>query len=341
MKNLILLFVLLFSILNSGITQDVVWPLKAIDGKGDLMPVYAMFEDGTQQPVVAILMEEANHFMDVKVLADGGELAVKLLVSNDYYVPMKAIDSKGNIIDIKAINKNGEVLNVKGVSRIGNTVKVAAIDQFENYIPVKAVSPDGATRDIYGVKFIADNTEMELKEIKVMAHVKALPVVDITQADEMWFVRSFSPDGKSMDIVAINASGKEYPVRAFAIGHSYHMLNIKALSSIDIDIKVIKDEKGLHVKGIDEYGRMLDVKAKLEDGKYLYVVPGELKGNIMSIKVLNNDGKLYPVKAFSSDGHVFDVKGVKALNTEEEGVINGIKSKVPYHAHVKAFPPIK
>lgn len=340
MKNLFSLGVLLIFVLLSVHGQDGNWPVMAIDNKGDLMPVYAMFEDGTKLPIVAILKDEANHFMDVKVMSGNNELAVKLLVSNDYYVPMKAIDSEGTIIDIKAINQAGDILDVKGVSRIGNTVKIAAIDAAENYIPVKAISNDGVTRDIYGVKFTTDNTEMELHGVKVMAHVKALPVVDINKVEEMWNIRSFDPGGQSMEIVAVNANGNEYPVRAFSIGKSYHMLNVKALSSIDIDIKVLKDGTGLHVKGIDEYGRMLDVKAKLSDGSYLYVVPGELKGNIMSIKVLDNKGNLYPVKAFSSDGHVFDVKGVKALKQDEEGVIDGLKNKITYYAHVKAFPPV-
>lgn len=339
MKNLSILFGLLLFFI-SGVSQDSVWPLKAIDSRGGLMPVYAMFEDGSKVPVVAILDEEASHFMDVKVLSGKMDIAVKLLVSSDYYVPMKAIDQDGSIIDIKAINSEGQILDVKGVSRIGNTVKIAAIDQSENYIPVKAISNEGITRDIYGIKFISDNTEMELQGVKVMAHVKALPVVDINKADDMWYVRSFDPEGKSMDIVAVNASGNEYPVRAFAIGNSYHMLNIKALSSIEIDIKIIKNETGLHVKGIDEYGRLLDIKAKLDNGSYLYVVPGELKANILSIKVLDNNGVLYPVKAFSSEGHVFDIKGVKALDKEEEGIINGLKNKIPYYAHVKGFPPI-
>lgn len=341
MKYKYSLILVLLMISSISFAQDENWAVKAIGNRGDLLPVKAFFEDGTSANVVAILKDGADHFMDVKVIHGDAVLPVKMLVSNDYYVPVKAITDRGSIVKIKAVADNGQLLDVKGVSRAGNTVIMAAITEDESFYPIKAVSPEGKTRDVLGVKFSAENIEMVYKEINVLAHVKAVPVIKIENVKSVWFVKAIDGNGDDMDIVATNSKGAEYPVRAIMIGKSAQILNVKAKASDEVDIKIVKENDVLTVLAIDDYGRKMEVKAKDKDGAYYRIVAGELKGNIISIKALDQNGKLYPVKAFSSEGDVYDVKGVKVLKSDVEGVIQGLKEKINYYAHIKALPPIE
>lgn len=338
MKRISLFVFLIMLLPFCGFGQNTTWAVKAV-AKGDAYPINVYLEDGTSVPVFAIYEEGNDHFMDVKGVHNGTKISIKLVLSNDILIPVKGISENGDILKVKAEDPDGNILDVKGVSRDGNTINVAAVKGEGDYIPLKAVSPEGVERSIKGVKFMRENIEMELNGVKILAHLKAIPTIDVGDIDKKWEIKATTDEGQSLTVVAINQKGKEYPVSALMAGEYPYLMNVRGEASIDIFVKFVKNDNGIEVSGIDEYGRLYDIKARASEGEFYEVIGGEKKGNVIPVYVVGADGKKYPVKAISSKGHEFDVKGMKAKTSDIEGLILGVKGDIAYYAHIKALAP--
>lgn len=321
------------------IAQSATWPVKAVTKGGEAIPVNVYLEDGTAIPLFAIYEAGNDHFMDVKGVHNGEEISIKLIMTNDVLIPVKGISASGDILKVKAEDLNGNTLDVKGVSRDGNTINIAAVNENGKIIPLKAISPAGVERDVKGVKFMRENVEMEFGDIKVLGHVKALPTIEVGDIDRKWEIKASTDKGVGLSLLAINKKGKEYPINALMAGKYPYLMNVRAESSVDIFIKLVKNDDGVLLSGIDEYGRLYEVRAKTINGESFKVIGGEIEGNVIPIFVLGADGKKFPVKAISSMGHEFDVKGMKVKEGEIEGIISGINIEIKYYAHVKALAP--
>ena len=119
-----------------------------------------------------------------------------------------------------------------------------------------------------------------------------------------------------------------------------YLMNVRGDASFDIFIKFVKNDKGIVVSGIDEYGRLYEIKAKAPSGEFYEVIGGEKKGNVIPIYVVASAGNELPVKAISSQGHEFDVKGIKVKKSDIEGFIPaGLNNEIVYYAHIKALAP--
>jgi hypothetical protein len=337
------LTILLFSMILLPvwlISQSATWAVKAVAKGGKAIPVYVYLQDGTPVPVVAIYEAGNDHFMDVKGVHNGEIISIKLIVSNDMLVPVKGVTANGDILEVKAEDSDGKVMAVKGVGRDGNTMEIAAVNEEGRDLLLKAISPGGIERDVKGVQFMDGNVEMEIGDVKVIAHVKAIPTIEVGDIEKKWEVSARTDNGDSLGLVAINKKGREFPIKATMAGKHPYLMNVRAEASINIFIKLVKDEQDqIILGGIDEYGRLYDVKAKAENGDAFMVIGGETEGNVTPILVLGSDGAMYPVKATSSMGHVFDVKGIKVKEDEVEGIISGIDVWIRYFAHVKALAP--
>ena len=202
-----------------------------------------------------------------------------------------------------------------------------------------AISPAGVEREVKGVKFMGQNVEMEFGDIKVIGHVKALPTIEVGDIDRKWEINATTDSGDKMNLFAINKKGREFPVRAEMAGKYPYLMNVKAEASIDIFVKLVKNDDGVMLTGIDEYGRLYDVKAKAANGETFTVIGGEREGNVIPILVVGADGKKLAVKATSSEGHEFDVKGIKVKDDDVEGIISGLNVWIRYYSHVKALAP--
>ena len=321
------------------IAQSTTWPVKAVVKEGKAYPVNVYLENGTAIPLFAIYEAGNDHFMDVKGVHNGEKISIKLVLTDDVLIPVKGITASGVILKVKAEDPDGNILDVKGVSRDGNTLNIAAIDGGGGYIPLKAISPEGVERDVKGVKFLRENVEMKIGDVKVLAHVKALPTIEVGDIDKKWEISAFTDEGNSLSFFAINKKGKEYPIKAFMAGKYPYLMNIRGESSFDIFIKFVKNKNGLVPTGIDEYGRLYEVVAKSNDGVSFAVIGGEKKGNVIPIYALGSDGQKFPAKAISSMGHEFDVKGIKVMKSDVEGIIVGLDGDVNYYAHIKALAP--
>lgn len=338
MKQITILFLTIILLPICLISQSEKWPVKAVYDSGEALSVNAYLEDGTAVPLYAIYEAGNDHFMDVKAVHNGKKISIKLITSDDILVPVKGISEKGDIYRVKAVGLNGEILDVKGVSRDGNAVNIAAIDGSKN-IPVKAVSPNGLVRDVKGIKFLIDKIEMEFGDIKVIGHVKALPTIEVGEIESKWEVAAFTNSKEKMRLIATNKKGKEYPIKAEMAGKRPYLMNVRAESSLDIYIKLVKTDNGLVLTGIDEYGRIYEVSAVTENGESYRVLGGKTLGNVTPIYVDGKSGNQYPVKAISSKGHEFDVKGLKAKKGDVEGMISGLNEWIRYYSHVKALAP--
>ncbi len=339
MKRINLLLILMILLPFCVLAQNSTWAVKAVTKKGEALPVNVYLEDGTTVPVFAIYADGNDHFMDVKGVHNGKIISVKLVRTDDILIPVKGITETGNILKVKAEDSMGNILDVKGVTRDGNTINVAAVTAEGDYIPLKAISPEGVERNVKGVKFMLDNVEMEVGNAKILAHLKAFPTIDVGDIDNQWEISASTDDGQSLSVVAINKKGKEYAIKALMPGKYPYLMNVRAEASFDIFIKFVKNDNGVVLSGIDEYGRLYEIKAKTTNGESFEVIGGEKKGNVIPIYVLGADSKKYPVKAISSEGHEFDVKGIKVMKSEIEGLIQGIDGYVKYYAHIKALAP--
>ena len=339
MKRISLFLFLMILLPLSAFSQDATWAVKAVSKGGDAFSINVYLEDGTQVPVFAIYAEGNDHFMDVKGVHEGKQISIKLVQSNDVLIPVKGISEDGEILKVKAVDGAGNIIDVKGVSRDGNTINVAAVTAAEDYMPLKAISPDGVERSIKGIKFLRENVEMELAGVKVMAHLKAIPTIDVGDIDKQWNLGVKTDAGADMSIVAINKKGREYGIYATMAGKHPYLMHVRGEASYDIHVKFTKTDEGLAVSGIDEYGRRYDIKAKAADGATFDVVGGEQMGNVIPVYAMAADGKKYSVKAFSSGGHEFDVKGIKVLKKDIEGLIHGLEGYVKFYAHIKALAP--
>ncbi|MDF1698763.1 MAG: hypothetical protein P1U56_23115 [Saprospiraceae bacterium] len=338
MKQIDLFLFFLILLPFCGFSQSATWAVKAVKG-GDAFPVHVYLDDATPVPVFAIYNEGNDHFMDVKGVHNGKNVSIKLVRSSDMLIPVKGISETGEILKVKAIDSKGGILDVKGVSRDGNTINVCAVKGENDYIPLMAVSPEGVKRTVKGVKFMSENVEMELSGVKVLAHLKAIPTVEVGSIDKKWGLQASTDDGQSLSVVAINKKGREYPVNAIMAGKHPYLMHVRAEGSVDIYVKFVKNDNGVMVTGIDEYGRPYDIKAKATDGTMYGVNGGEKTGNVIPVYVMGANGATYPVKAVSSKGHEFDVKGIKAKKGDVEGSIAGIDGEVNYYAHIKALAP--
>lgn len=154
--------------------EDPIWNVKAIGTDGHFIPVKALDKNGGIHNVKAFMENGDRWIMDVKALIDGRKAAVKMLVSEDPLIPVKAIAADGTIYDIKALAPDGRKLDVKGTTQDGNIIHLKAIDG-DRQLGVKAVSPHGAQYDVKGLKFMKEKQEGLENGIPFRAHVKAVP----------------------------------------------------------------------------------------------------------------------------------------------------------------------
>ncbi len=325
-------------IFNNLISQTDTWPVKVIDG-GKFLDVKAITQAGDMLDVVAIDFEDGNHFMDVKVIMGDQILPVKLLISNEFYVPVKSIGPSGEIFDIKAITEEGTKLDIKGVGRSGNAIIIAAITENEKFLNIQAISPEGNMREVFGVKFGEENLEQEINSVKILAHVKAIPSPKINTSQLVWNVRAIDTDGNSLQVFALDKNDEEYDVRAVVKGGSYHMIDVKALvNRNEQPIKLFNQDGRIFLAAVSERGELLQVKAKTASGEYLDILGIRGAGKIFDIKAAGPSGARFAVKAISDDGDVYDIKGIKVKEADDEGEIVGFVKTNLFHAHVKALP---
>lgn len=154
--------------------------------------------------------------------------------------------------------------------------------------------------------------------------------------DIIWDVKAYRPQADLLKIKAFDEKGNTYDVKAIQSSDDTSVLNVKVLvDGQRLPLKLIVKKSDLHypLKGIDENGNLLAVKAITSDGEIMDVKGVSKSGNIVHIRALTSYGLFYNLIAISPDGKVNDVKGIKMLDTEVETIINGVS----VFAHVKAL----
>ena len=333
--------------------NDIYWNVKAITPDGKSLDIKAFDDAGKSFDIKAIQNSDQTNFLDVKVIIDGERLPVKMLESNNQFVPVAAINNQGNKYLIKAITAEGEKLDVKGVARFGNIVLMKAITKKGNFYGVKAISPTGQLNDIKGIKINRKEREMSLKGVGIHAHVKAMhpaaneddfklstkkkKKVEYKSDFEriIWNIKAVTADGKNLDVKAIDAEGNKFDVKATQDSEQHSFMNIKAfVEGAELPVKIMQssDEyKPINAIGID--GTIYEIKAITEDNVTLDVKGISRSGNIIHVKAINENGEFLGVKAFAPDGKLNQVKGIKIFEREIELRVQGN----PVYAHLKAI----
>ncbi len=157
--------------------EDFIWNVKAIGTNGHSIPVKALDNNGGVHDVKAYMENGDRWIMDIKALIDGKKASVKMLVSDDALIPVKAVGADGTVYDIKALTADGRKLDVKGTKQEGNIIQLKAIDGDEQ-LGVKAISHKGAQYDVKGIEFSSGKSEGQVNGVAFRAHVKALPPVE-------------------------------------------------------------------------------------------------------------------------------------------------------------------
>jgi hypothetical protein len=176
------------------------------------------------------------------------------------------------------------------------------------------------------------------KEEKTKINIDQSPntTETISSEDIIWHIKAFHPDGKLLDVKAIDAKGNKHDVKAIQNSDQTSLMDVKAFVNGKIlPVKVlVSEDKFMPVKAIDEDGTILDVKAIREDGKILDVKGVSQSGNVIHINAINTDGAFYNIEAISPKGWINDIKGIKMMKTHLEMTING----VDVYAHIKSIP---
>ena len=335
--------------------KDILWNVKAIHPDGQSLDIKAFDEEGKSFDIKGIQNSDQNSFLDIKAIIDGEKLPVKILLSDDQFVPVIAITNEGTAYDLKAITADGEKLDVKGVARFGNIVVIKAITKEGEFYGVKAISPAGQLNDIKGIKINTKDREMSLKGLSIHAHVIAMHPA--SNEDDfkippkkkkykkrkykndferiIWNIKAVTADGKNLDVKAFDAEGNKFDVKATQDSKQHSFMNIRAfVDGVELPVKIIDTtDKYSPVKAIGKDGTIYDIKALTEGDVKLDIKGISRSGNIINVKAINENGEFYGVKAFAPDGKLNEVKGIKIFERKVEMKIQGN----PVYAHLKAI----
>ncbi len=177
------------------------------------------------------------------------------------------------------------------------------------------------------------------QEKQTQVNIDTNPMIEISDANfetVYWYVKAFNPEGKLLNVMAVDADGHTYDVKGIQDSDQTSVMDVKAFVNDKIlPVKVlISLDKYMPVKAIDEDGTIIDVKAFTEDGQKLDVKGTRQSGNIIHLSVVDKEGLLYNVEAISPKGWINDVKGIKMMKEPIETTINS----VDVFAHIKAIP---
>ncbi|MCP3978667.1 MAG: hypothetical protein GY716_04945 [bacterium] len=155
--------------------EDTYWHIKGVHPKGYLLDVKAVGAEGKLYDVKGIQRDDNVHMLDVKAFVDGEIKPVKVVVADERYGPVMAIDVAGNNLPLKAITPDGKQLDVKAVRRTGSILHIKVVGIGGRFFGVKAISEDGRLYDVKGIKMLKERAEMLIGTVKIHAHVKGLP----------------------------------------------------------------------------------------------------------------------------------------------------------------------
>lgn len=161
------------------------------------------------------------------------------------------------------------------------------------------------------------------------------PEIEIPE-EIFWDVKAYSPTFGLLRVKAIDKDGNIHNVKAIQDSDDTSVLNVKALVNGErLPIKlIVKRQDVLYpVKAIDPSGTIIDIKALTDDGEKLDVKGFGKTGNIVNLRAISPQPVMYNIIAISPDGQVNQVKGLKMMSEEIEGVVYGVQ----IFAHVKAM----
>jgi hypothetical protein len=325
------------SIEKSSLVKEVIWQVKAVHPEGYFMEVRAFDREGNNYPVKSIQYADQTSILDIKADVEGKNVPIKILVSNERFMPVKGIMQDGTILNIKAVSPDGDRFDVKGVSHSGNIIHIKAVSTKNEFYGVKAISPEGELNDVKGLKMSKDRVEAIVNNVEIYAHIKAIAQSGCAGDNFIWHIKAIHPEGRALDVKALDKDGNLYDVKALQDSDQSSLLDVKAFIG-DMNQSPVKillnNDKYAPVKAIGDDGTIYDIKALESDGSKLDLKGVKRSGNLIHIKAINSKGSFYGVKAISPNGQLNDVKGVKMLKEDLETTINGVE----VYAHIKAIP---
>ncbi len=151
----------------------------------------------------------------------------------------------------------------------------------------------------------------------------------------LWHVKAVTPEGRFLDIKAVDAFGTTYEVKAIEKNGQTSFMDIKAyINGKILPVKIIVNkDKYTPVKAIAQDGSVYNIKAIAPNGERLRINGVRRSGNIIHLKAITKNGDEYGVKAISPKGQLNDVKGFKMRIEALEFTMYGSQ----IYAHVKAL----
>jgi hypothetical protein len=157
-----------------------------------------------------------------------------------------------------------------------------------------------------------------------------------TSEETLWHIKAIHPEGRFLDIKAVDAFGSTYDVYVIQRDGQKSIMDIKAyVKGKILPIKIlVNEDKFAPVKAISEDGSTYNIMAIAPNGDRFRVKGVQRLGNIIDIKAIDNNGEHYGIKAISPNGQLHDVKGIKMKKEDLEYSLHGLD----IYAHVKALP---
>jgi len=157
-----------------------------------------------------------------------------------------------------------------------------------------------------------------------------------TSEETLWHIKAIHPEGRFLDIKAVDAFGSTFDVYAIQRDGQKSIMDIKAyVKGKILPVKIlVNEDKFAPVKAIAEDGSVYNIKAIAPNGDRFRVKGVQRSGNIIHIKAIDNNDEQYGIKAISPKGQLHDVKGIKMKKEDQEYTLHDLD----IYAHVKALP---
>ena len=151
------------------------WSIRAIGPKGEFVPVMAVSKTGDLYPIKGLKEPNNNHLLNVKADVKGEIQPVKVMITEDAFLPIAAINEGGEIMPLKAFINDTTSFDVKAYSQTGNVIHIKAVGPDNKPYGVKAIAPNGILFDVKGLIFLGQKFEGQENGVNYKAHVKAIP----------------------------------------------------------------------------------------------------------------------------------------------------------------------
>ncbi|MFT4534779.1 MAG: hypothetical protein ACJA1A_000319 [Saprospiraceae bacterium] len=187
---------------------------------------------------------------------------------------------------------------VKAVTKGGKAIPVNVYLEHGTSVPLFAIYEAGNDH-FMDIKGVHNGEEISIKLI--ITNDVLIPVKGISASGDSLKVKAEDPNGITLDVKGISRDGNT--INIAAVNENGKIIPLKAISpaGVERDVKGVKfmreNDDGILLSGIDEDGRLYEVRAKTKNGESFIVIGGKIEGNVIPVFVLGAGWQKFSCKS--------------------------------------------